>query len=448
MMETDVLVIGSGPGGSSVAYQCAEAGRKVTVVDTLFGGTCALRGCTPKKAMEAVTSVYWEAKAMEEAGFPKLIAPIHWHDLMAHQSKFTSLVPAKTKEKFTNKGITPIVGHASFIDAHTVQVGADKIRAQHIVIATGAYPRKLDIPGFEYLLTNDDFFALDELPEKVVVVGGGYIGFEMAHIMAACGTKVSILSSEDMPLSAFDSDLVAGLVQATLAKGITVKLGYEAHNIEYNNDSYQVTAKRKDGKTFNYEGDLIIHAAGRVPAINELGIDKLNLKTNNKNGIAVNKFLQPSNHDHIYALGDVTGQLPFTEIASYEADIVSHNILNDRRRSANYEGVPFGVFTHPKLAMVGASEKLLEEKGIKYQLLSDSFDHSFMQRTKLNTHARYKTLVNESTGVILGASILACSADEMINLFSMAIQKSMTNRELKEILMLYPTSGQEVKSLV
>jgi len=448
-MQTDILIIGSGPAGSSVAYQCAKAGQKVTVVDSLFGGTCALRGCTPKKVMEVITSSYWEAKKMEKVGFPKLREPINWHQLIAHQSKFTSLVPSKTKEKFNKKGIQTVIGKAKFIDAHTIKVGKKKIKANYIVIASGAHPRPLDFPGSEHLVTNDGFFALDNLPKKIVIVGGGYIGFELSHIMAACGAKVTILSNDEMPLQVFDSELVSDLIQATLTKGIEVKLGYEASKIEKQKDkSFKITSKRKDNKAFTYEADLVLHAAGRVPNVEKLGAKKIGLKLNDKDGIATNKFLQTKKHAHIFALGDVTGKLPFTEVASYEANIVAHNILNKRRKSVNYDGVPYGVFTHPKLTMVGKTESELTKKGIKYKAQSESHDSSFMQRTHLNTFSRYKTLVHKKSGKILGASIIGSYADEMINLFSMAIQQEVTDKQLKDLLLLYPTAGQEVKFLV
>ena len=446
-MQTEILVIGSGPAGSSVAYRCAKAGKKVVVIDTLFGGTCALRGCTPKKVMETITSAYWEAKALEKTGFPKLQNPISWHELAAHQSKFTSLVPAKTKNKFKERGIKTIVGKAVFVDEHTVKVGNKKVKAEQIIIATGARPRPLTISGSEYLLTNDGFFALDNLPKKVVIVGGGYIGFEMAHIMAACGAKVTILSNEEMPLKAFDAELVADLVQATLAKGIEVKLGFEADKIEKQTNGYKISCTRNDGKSFSFKSDLVLHAAGRIPNIEELNVETIGLKLNDKKGIIVNKFLQTQKHKHIYALGDVTGELPFTEIASYEAQIVSHNILNKRRKSADYKGMPMSVFTYPKLARVGETEDNLKEKGIKYTVHTESYDNSFIQRTKLNTFARYKTLVDKKSGKILGAGILGCCADEMINLLAMAIQQGMTSEQFQDLLLLYPTAGQEAKSL-
>jgi len=444
-MQTDILVIGSGPAGSSVALQCAKAGKSVIIVDRLFGGTCALRGCTPKKAMEAITSAYWQAKNKEKGGFPVIGKFIDWHTLAAHKSHFTTLIPAKTKIKFENVKIKILTGYAKFEDQNTIKVGKKTITAKQIVIASGARPRPLGIDGGQFAIHNDDFFNLTEMPKKVVIVGGGYIAFELSHIIAACGTKATIISKEETPLHSFDSELVQDLVHATLAKGINVKLGYEVNKIEKIKDGFEVTSVRNDNHTFIYPADLVIHAAGRIPNVENLNFEQIGLGLNEKNGIEVNKFMQTKKYKHIYALGDVTGQLPFTEIANYEANMVAHNILNKRRKSVDYTGVPYGVFTYPKLTKVGQSETELLSKGVKFIVKKENHDGSFMERINLNTYARYKTFVEKKSNKILGASILASHSDEMINLFSIGIQQGMTVEDFQELLLLYPTAGHDVK---
>ena len=444
-MKTDILVIGSGPGGSSVAHRCSKAGKSVAVVDSLFGGVCALRGCTPKKAMEAITSTYWQAKQMEKAGFPLGKAFVDWHQLAAHKSHFTTLIPSKTITKFENAKIKTLTGIAKFKDPHTITVGDKTVTAKHIVIASGARPRPLNIEGDKYIITNDEFFSLNNMPPTVAIVGGGYIAFELSHIIAACGSNVTILSNEEMPLKAFDSELVQDLVHATLEKGVDVKLGYEVIKIEKIKSGFEITCKRNDDSKFKYSADLVIHAAGRIPNVESLDIDKIGLKINNQKGIEVNKFMQTKQYDHIHAIGDVTGQLPFTEIASYEAKIVAHNILNKKRKSVNYNGVPLGVFTYPKLTKVGESEDELNKLGVKFEVKEENHKGSFIERVNMNSFARYKTLVDKETNKILGASVLASHADNMINLFSIGIQQGMTAEAINQLLLLYPSSGHEVK---
>ena len=446
-MQTDILVIGSGPAGSSVAHQCANADKSVIVVDTLFGGTCALRGCTPKKAMETITSTFWQAKKMEKAGFPSTQQFVDWHQLASHKSHFTTLIPSKTKSKFENAKIKTLTGLAKFEDQNTIKVGNKTVTAKQIVIASGARPRPLNIEGEQHLITNDDFFNLNEMPPTVAIVGGGYIAFELSHIIAACGSKVTIFSNEEFPLNAFDRDLVQDLVHSTLEKGVDIKLGHEVNKIEKIENAYKVTCKRNDDQTFKFPADIVIHAAGRIPNVENLACEQIGLKLNEQNGIEVNRFMQTKKFKHIYALGDVTGHLPFTEIANYEAKIVSHNILNNRRKSVDYNGIPYCVFTYPKLTKVGKSEDELKNEGIKFNVKKENHDGSFIERLNLNSFARYKTLVEKKSNKILGASILASHADEMINLFSMGIQQGMTIDDFENLLLLYPSAGHDVKFL-
>jgi len=445
IMKTDIVVIGSGPGGSSVAHQCASAGKSVVVVDRLFGGVCALRGCTPKKAMETITSTYWQSKNMAKAGFPSTQQYVDWHSLASHKSHFTTLTPSKTKTKFNDANIKTVTGLAKFEDQNTIKVGNKSVTAEQIIIATGARPRPLGIEGEQYLTTNDDFFNLTEIPSTIAIVGGGYIAFELSHILAACGSKVIILSNEENPLNAFDSDLVEELVHSTLEKGIDVKLGYEVNKITKNASGYQVISKRNDDQIFNYEADLVIHAAGRIPNVEHLDFEKIGLKLNDRNGIEVNKFMQTKKYNHIYAIGDVTGHLPFTEIANYEANIVAHNIMNKRRKSVDYTGIPFCVFTYPKLTKVGQSEDELKSSGIKYNVKKEDHTRSFIERLNMNTFAKYKTLVDKKTDKILGVSVLSSHADGLINLFSLGIQQGMTTEEFQNLLLLYPSAGHDVK---
>ena len=447
-LKIDILIIGSGPAGSSVAHRCVEAGKSVLIVDKLFGGTCALRGCTPKKAMEAVTSTFWQAKKMEKAGFPTTKQFVDWHQLVANKSHYTALVPTKTKSNFENANIKTLTGTAKFVDQHTIKVGNKTITAKQIVIATGAKPRPLNIEGEQHLVTNDEFFNLNELPPTIVIVGGGYIAFELSHIIAACGSNVTIIGDEEMPLTAFDADLVQDLVHATLQKGIDIKLGYSVNKVEKINKGFEVTCKRNDDMAFTYSADLIIHAAGRIPNVENLAVEQIGLKLNEQHGIEVNKFMQTKKYDHIYAIGDVTGQLPFTETASYEAKIAAHNIINKKRKSVDYKGVPFGVFTYPKLTKVGKSEEELNVQGIKFDVKKENHKGSFIERVNMNNFARYKTLVDKKTGKILGASILASHADDMINLFSLAIQQGMTVQQFKDLLLLYPTAAHDIKYMV
>lgn len=444
MNKFDLLILGSGPAGDKMAKTAAAAGKSVAVIDQLFGGTCALKGCTPKKAMESVTSVYWEARHAQGKGFDNNISPVQWRTLMAHKAKFTTLVPGGTKKKYKRLGVTSIEGYGSFKDEKTILVRNKEYTARHIIIATGAKPTPLSFPGADHMITSYDFFELDQLPKKVAIVGGGYIGFELSHIIAACGSEVTILSKDEQPLSAFDSDHVDTLVKATLDKGIEVKLGFAVSEIATEKNGFNITTKRADNKTFTHQADLVIHAAGRVPNTDLLKLDQAGISLSKNKGIAVNDFLQVKGHDHIYALGDVTGKLQFTEVANYEATVVYHNLYSKRRRKVSYHGLPAVVYTYPRLAMVG--KKSVDDKD-KYIVRNEDAANHFIQRAKSNPHARFKTIVDKKSKKIIGATLLGYKAEEGINLIAMAMQLDMDYDKIKDLLLAYPTMGNTIKGL-
>src|SRR5690348_9215540 len=219
----DVIVIGTGSAAQSVAYKCREAGRSVAVIDSRpFGGTCQLRGCDPKKVLVGVSELVDWSRRMQGKGVSAPGLSVSWPDLIGFKRTFTDPVPEGTERSFAEVGITMRHGRAHFVDRTAVQVGDDTLVGSHVVIATGARHASLGIAGQEYLTTSTQFLELDELPSRIVFVGGGYIGFEFAHIAARAGARVQILHRGSRPLAKFDPDLVSQLVQATRDLGVEV----------------------------------------------------------------------------------------------------------------------------------------------------------------------------------------------------------------------------------
>ncbi|MEM8524057.1 MAG: NAD(P)/FAD-dependent oxidoreductase [Bacteroidota bacterium] len=448
--QYDIIIIGSGPAGSKVAHQCSKAGKKVVVADYLFGGTCALRGCTPKKAMESVTSLWWETQALQGLGFPKLDASVQWKKLMAHKEHFTALVPANTKEKFQAAGIDVIEEKVAFKDKNTITAAQKEWTADQFVIATGAMPRPLAMEGSKYLLNNEDFFDLPELPKHAVFIGGGYISFELSHILAACGVQVTIISNDEKPLSAFDPKLVTKLILATLDKGIDIRLGFEASRIEQLEDkSYEVTIKRKQtDKTLKLPADCVIHSAGRIPQVQHLNLEAAGVEYDEEKGIEVSKNMQCKGNENIYALGDVIGEFPFTPVATYEADIVAYNLLHKGAKSMNYDNIPVVLFTHPKLASVGKSEQELQEAKIDYETKENDLSSDLIEKG-LNAEINgYRIFVDKKNKQILGANVLGVKAEEIINMFALAMRNELTSDQIQDTILAYPTATQAFKYMV
>src|SRR6202161_3767156 len=355
--QFDVIAIGTGSAASAVASRCREAGWQVAIVDSRpFGGTCALRGCDPKKVLVgAAESVDW-TRRMKGKGIQAATLQIDWPELMRFKRSFTEPVPKRREDGFEKAGIAAFHGTARFAAQTTVQVGEETLEGRYVVIATGQVPADLEIPGVEYLTTSDKFLELDELPRRILFIGGGYIAFEFAHIAALAGSQVTILHRGLRPLALFDPDLVDQLVERTRALGIDVHLGTEAIGIE-KSSAHMIVRAVASGKTSMFQTDMVVHAAGRVPEIKDLDLDAAGIEWE-KRGVRVNEFLQSVSIPSVYAAGDAaaSGGSPLAPVASYEGLIVAANLLKGNHQKPNYIGIPSVVFTVPPLAAVGPSE--------------------------------------------------------------------------------------------
>ena len=283
----DVIAIGTGSAASAVASRCREAGWQVAIVDSRrFGGTCALRGCDPKKVLVgAAEAVDW-TRRMKGKGAQAANLHIDWPELMRFKRSFTEPVPKRREEVFEKAGIAAFHGTARFAAQTTVQVGEETLEGRYVVVATGQVPADLEIPGVEYLTTSDQFLELNELPRRILFIGGGYIAFEFAHLSAVAGSQVTVLHRGPRPLALFDPDLVDQLVERTRELGAYVHLGTEATGIEKSSDQLTVRAIAA-GKTVMFQTDMVVHAAGRVPEINDLNLDAAGIQWE-KRGVRVN----------------------------------------------------------------------------------------------------------------------------------------------------------------
>jgi glutathione reductase (NADPH) len=425
-----------------------KKGLKVGIADFRpFGGTCALRGCDPKKILVDVAKAKsnvakYSGKGLEGEG------KINWRDLMKFKNGFTDPVPDNMEKSYKKTGVDTYYAVASFLDESTLQVGDTTIKAQKIVVATGARPRNLTIPGAEHTIISDDFFHLDELPESIAFLGGGYIAFEFAHLAAKAGAKVTILERGDYPLKHFEKELVEHLLKASKAQGIEVLLNTEAKEVRKTDGSFQVVAQSKDGEKV-VESTLVVNAAGRVPAIDKLDLEKGNVEFGKK-GIKVNGYLQSVSNPKVYAAGDVadTQGLPLTPVAVYEGHAVASNILKGNNKAPEYIEMPTVVFTSPPLASVGLTEELAKIQKKEYTIKSADASSWFnAYRSQAEVYA-YKVLINKEDNTILGAHIIGPSAEETINLFALAIKEKIPAKALQTMMYSYPSWASDLSYMV
>src|SRR6202166_598178 len=445
----DVIAFGTGSAASAVASRCREAGWQVAIVDSRpFGGTCALRGCDPKKVLVGAAEAIDWTRRMKGKGIQAARLQIDWPELMRFKRSFTEPVPKRREDGFAKAGIAAFHGRARLAGPTTVQVGEEILQGRYVVIAAGMVPADLKIPGTEHLTTSDQFLELNELPQRILFIGGGYIAFEFAHVAARAGSQVTILHRGPRPLTLFDPDLVDQLVERTRELGINVHLGTEAIGIEKSAGQVIVRALAS-GETRTFQTEMVVHAAGRVPEIHDLNLDAAGIEWE-KRGVRVNEFLQSVSSPAVYAAGDAaaSGGSPLAPVASYEGLIVAANLLKGNHQKPNYIGIPSVVFTVPPLAAVGLSERGAREQKLKFRVKKEMTSAWYSSRRGARTYFRYKVLIEEGTDRILGAHILGSEAGEVINLFALAIRSGMRASDLKHMIFAYPTSGSNMTRML
>jgi len=441
----DLVAIGTGSAASAVASRCRYAGWQVAIVDSRpFGGTCALRGCDPKKVLVGAAETVDRARRMKGKGIQTEKLQIDWQELMRFKRSFTEPVPKNREEGFVKAGIVAFHGRVRFVGTSSVQVNDDVLEGRYVVIAAGQKPADLSIPGTEHLTTSDQFLELDELPKRILFIGGGYIAFEFAHVAVRAGAQVTIVHRGPRPLPLFDPDLVDQIVKSTRELGVDVQLGTEVVGVERGSGQLIVRAS-SSGQKRTFEADLVVHAAGRVPEIDDLNLDGAGVERN-KRGVTVNEFLQSVSNPAVYAAGDAaaSGGPPLTPVASYDGIIVAANLLKGNHQKPNYLGIPTVVFTIPPLASVGLSESEAREQGLKFQVKKEMTSGWYSSRRVGEKYSGFKVLVEEGTDRILGAHLLGGEAEEVINLFGVAMRSGMRAADLKHMLFAYPTHGSDL----
>lgn len=441
----DLVVIGTGAGGSSPASRCGEAGWRVAVVDDQpYGGTCAVRGCDPKKVLVGAADLVAWHRRMAGHGVAA-DARMEWPALMRFKRTFTDPVPASREAAFQKAGIATYHGAARFIGEDCLMVPGRELEARHFVIASGADPKRLDIPGEEHLRTSTDFLELDQLPKRIALVGAGYIAFEFAHIARRAGAEIVMLGREKA-LAQFDQDLVQRLVAHTRTLGVDVRLNAPATAIEACGGGYRVHFGGPSGDEA-LEADLVVHAAGRVPKTRELDLGTAKVRTDARGAVEVNEHLQSMSNPRIYATGDATlppGSLSLTPVATHEGLVVTSNLLHGNQKKPDYRGIPSVVFTIPPLAAVGLTEAQALRQGLDVRVKREDTSQWYSNRRVNESCAMFKTIVENGSDRILGAHLLGPHADEVINLFALAIRHGLTATDLKHQIYAYPTSGSDV----
>jgi len=438
--KKDLVIIGGGAGGLVVASVASQLGLKVTLIEkeNKMGGDCLHYGCVPSKTLIRSAKIASLMHRAQEFGLPAIEFDV---DLAKVNQRVQSIIdkiqPHDDPERFREYGCEVLVGNAAeFIDSHSVRVGDRVIHGRRFVVATGSRPFIPPIDGLEEAgyLTNIDIFSLQQLPQRLVVLGGGPIGLEMAQAFSRLGSQVTVVEMLPHLLPQEDPEVSDALRAVLEQEGITIHTGTSAERVRRENDIRIVECS----DNITVEADQILVAVGRRANVDNLGLEAAGVEYSER-GIQVDARMRTS-RKHIYAVGDVCGPYPFTHMAEYQAGIIISNAVFRFPKKADYRVVPWVTYTDPELARVGLTEKQAKDKGIEPTVLRFPFKDVDRALTDNETHGLVKLITHKNR--ILGASILGPHGGELLQEIVLAMKTRAKMGDISATIHAYPTLSQ------
>ncbi len=442
--EPEVIVVGTGVAGQTAAHDISLSGKRTAIVDRReFGGTCGLRGCEPKKVLFTGAEAVERVRAQAGHG-PSGDVRLDWRALVDFKRTFTDPVTPSIEEWLSATGVELIRGEASFDGPRELVVDGRRYEPESVVLATGAVSRPLGIPGEDLVSDAEAFMAMDEMSGRVVFVGGGYISFEFAHMAAAAGAEVSILHRSERMLAGFDPELVSALAASYRERGIDVRTNAPVVAVERAGEALRVRC----GDGFEIDADLVVHGAGRVPDLAALKLDAAGIEAG-PHGVVVDEGMRSVSHPHVYAVGDAASRGPqLTPVAIAAAHVAARNVVEPGCAVFEPPVVPSVAFAYPPLAAVGLGEEEARGRAIDIMVKRSDASGWASERRVGSPVAGAVVLSDAGTRRILGAHLLGHHAEEVVNVFAVAIAAGLTTDDLGGAIWAYPTLGSEIVYLV
>lgn len=441
--DYDLFVIGAGPGGLSAAKQAATYGAKVAIAEaSQLGGTCTNLGCIPKKLMVYAADFAEHATIAEDYGWTQQSPEFNWQRFKQIRDRELDRLRQVQQTALENKGVKLIHGAASLIDAHTIAVNDQKFTADKILIAVGGKPTKPEISGIEHAVTSADMFSLEQLPKRLAIIGGGYIGVEFASVMRGFGVEVTLMNREDCILSGFDDMISDTIRKGLIDRGIQSYCDTTAEKLDRigNEIQLKLTGDRSDTLTV----DTVLCAIGRAPNLDDLGLESAGIEQDGK-AIAVDEF-SCTNLSNIYAVGDCTNRKQLTPVARAEGKAFANTVFNNNPTSIKDALIPSAVCARPEAAMVGMTESEAREKfGDRIQCYQSEFTPLFRTLTKHKFRSVVKYVTYDDR--VIGLHLVGDDSTEIIQGFGLAMQKGITKTEIDQAIAIHPSSAEELFSV-
>lgn len=443
--DFDLFVIGAGSGGVRAARFAAGFGARVAVAESRYlGGTCVNVGCVPKKLL--VYGAHFTEDFEQAAGFGWNLgeANFDWPTLIANKNREIQRLNGIYRNLLVNSGVSLLEGHARILGPHQVEVNGQAYSAGHILIATGGWPQLPDIPGKELAISSNEAFHLQQLPRRVLVVGGGYIAVEFASIFHGLGAQTSLLYRGEMFLRGFDGAVRRHLREELDKKGLDLQFSSDIERIERLADG-SLLATLRDGREL--ATDCVFYATGRRPMLDNLGLENTAVELDERGFIRVDEQYQ-TREPSVLALGDVIGRVQLTPVALAEGMAVARRLFRpEEYRPVDYRNIPTAVFSLPNIATVGLSEEQARAQGYQVKIFESRFRPMKLTLTDSQERTLMKLVVDADSDRVLGCHMVGPEAGEIIQGLAVAIKAGATKQIFDETLGIHPTAAEEFVTL-
>ncbi|KAG0618349.1 hypothetical protein M758_4G056700 [Ceratodon purpureus] len=452
--DYDLVAIGAGSGGVRAARFAAQFGAKVAVCEMPFapissdeaggvGGTCVLRGCVPKKLLVYAANFPHDFESSRGFGWSFEAEPKHdWKTLITNKNAELNRLIGVYKSLLQKSGVDLIEGRGKIADAHTVEVKGKKITAKHILISVGGRATVPNIPGKEHVITSDEALNLPERPNKICIVGGGYIALEFAGIFAGLGTEVHVFVRQPKVLRGFDEEIRDFIAAQLQAQGIVFHFGETPTAVEKNNDgTYSVVTD--SGKEVS---DLVMFATGRAPNTKDLGLEDAGVKLNKQGAIEVDSFSK-TNVENIWAIGDVTNRINLTPVALMEGMAMAKTAFGNEPTKPDYRYIASAVFTQPPIATVGYTEEAAVEKFGDIDVYTSTFRPMKATLSGLPEKTFMKIIVDAASDKVVGMHMCGDETPEIMQGFAVAVKAGLTKKQFDSTVGIHPTAAEELVTM-